>query len=106
MSEELRLTLHGGKGWVRVHQVDDPICPGSGHITLCVERPDFLVYPEAREFADLAGRRGSIVGEENQLVRCPMCKVEGNKSVWTTEHGIEVILCVDCQQYIWIKKGE
>ena len=36
MSEELRLTLHGGKGWVRVHQVDDPICPGSGHITLCV----------------------------------------------------------------------
>jgi len=108
MSDELRFTLRGGRGWEGiVHQVDDPICPpGSGHITLFAERPDFVAYPEAREFAELAGRRGDIVGEENQLVRCPMCKVEGNKAVWTTEHGIAVILCVDCQQYIWIKKGE
>ena len=106
MNDELRFTLHGGKGWVRVHQVDDPICPpGSGIVTLFAARPDFVVYPEAREFEDLAGRRGNIVGEDNQLVRCPTCKVEGNKTAWVTEHGIEVILCAGCKQYIWVKRN-
>ena len=106
MNDELRFTLHGGKGWVRVHQVDDPICPpGSGIAILFAARPDFVVYPEAREFEDLAGRRGNIVGEDNQLVRCPTCKVEGNKTAWVTEHGIEVILCAGCKQYIWVKRN-
>jgi len=105
---EVRFTLEKGKCWEGVvHQVDDPICPpGSGHITLFADRPDFVVYPEAREFADLAGRRGNIIHEKCRMIRCPICKTDGNRTAWTTEHGFEVVMCQGCKQYIWLRRFE
>jgi hypothetical protein len=104
MSEEIRFTLQNGKGWEGDLPVDAFSHSGQEHI-YCVGSPcpDFVVYPRTPEFKDHAGLRGDVVEVRTQLVRCPMCKEEGNKTVWRTEHGFEVILCSGCKRYVWVK---
>lgn len=98
--DEARFILENGRGWEGHHEISD----GGVRMSIFTERPDFLVYPYEEAFSDLAGRRGSIVEERHQLVRCPVCKTEGNRTVWSTEHGVEVILCSGCKQYIWTRR--
>jgi len=105
MSDEIRFTLENGRGWSGIHHEVDAFSHG-GRETMTIigsPRPDFVVYPRAPEFKGHAGLRGDVVEARTQLIRCPMCKEEGNKTVWRTEHGFEVIICAGCKRYVWVK---
>lgn len=98
---EARFILEAGKGWEGVHQVADLGLPGE--CVLYADQPDFVVYPIDKVFGALAGRRGILKESSHQVVRCPICKEEGNRTIWRTEHGVEIILCACCKQYVWVK---
>ena len=103
--DEIRFTLQNGEGWEGNPPVDDVYEHGLGHMTIIGSPcPDFVVYPSTPEFGELSGRRGNIVNETRRMVHCPICETEGNKTVWSTEHGIGVILCSGCKQYVWTRQ--
>jgi hypothetical protein len=103
--DEIRFTLQNGKGWEGDLPVDGFCDAGYGYMQIIGQPcPDFVVYPRSPEFKGHEGLRGDIVEVRHQLVRCPMCKAEGNKTVWRTEHGFEVILCAGCRRYVWTKQ--